>query len=266
MFPWMIETLVRALDNNQQAAIALSGQFFTLGSSPVPVMSPKMDGVLRCKNELIKDICAKGHNCLVCPSAFFRKKAVDNSGMFFRDDVGLAADLYFWLEANSKGIPIYVLKAPLLEYRVHDGSCSSKSGMEKWIFTHKKIDGFIESLKVGCDMSRLRETFARHAIIGYALSDERNFDVLCVKEYSARLRDETKWEISDRALNEEMAVRCLGETIQAVSAGKIRFRDYLKKQRGFCQKGFYVPLSRQMKWFLKYVAAVEIQKLIRNVR
>jgi glycosyltransferase involved in cell wall biosynthesis len=266
MFPWMIGKMVGVLDDHQRAALVLSGKFFTLGSLPVPGAPDKMHGVLREKNELIKDICAKGHNYTVCPSAVFRKKTIDESGVRFRDDVGLAADLYFWMEANNKGLPIFVVKSPVLEYRQHAASFSNVSGWEKWIFTHKKIDDFIESLNIDCDVSRLRETFAKYAIMGYALSDERNFDALRVKGYRIRLKDEMKWEISDRILNEEIAIHSLGESIQAVSAGKIRFRDYLKKQREFCRKGFYVPFGRQVKWFLKYVVVSKMLRMIHNER
>jgi glycosyltransferase involved in cell wall biosynthesis len=265
MFPWMIEALVGVLDNNQQAAIALSGNFFMLGLSPIPDIPKKIEGVMRYKNELIKDICAKGHNYLLCPSAFFRKKAIDRSGIFFRDDAGLAADLYFWLEANSKGIPLYILKCPLLEYRIHASSCSNTSSMEKWILTHKKIDEFIVGMNLNYNMRKLRETFAIHAVLSYVKSDRENFDFKYVEKLRVRLKNEMGWIVPDKTLNDAVVVECLGESITAVGKGQIRFSDFLKKQRILKQKGLQVPLGRQMKWLIKYVVLLRIcSKFIRS--
>jgi glycosyltransferase involved in cell wall biosynthesis len=258
MFPWMIEKLVWVLDNNPNVVVALSGKFFTLESSAIPSAPEKMNGLLYEKGEFVRNICSRGANYVVCPSAFFRKRAIDSAGMFFRDDVGLAADLYFWLEANSKGLPLYILNSPLLEYRVHPGSFSNTSGSEKWIFTHKRVEDLIKGMNIGCDTRKLQETFGMMPITLYVRREGEDFDPSRINDLRRRLQEDLGWTLSDKALNEAVAVGYLGESITAVAKGQAGCLDYLKKQRELHRRGFPVPIKRQIKWFLKYVLAPKI--------
>jgi hypothetical protein len=155
---------------------------------------------------------------------------------------------------------MFILSSPLLEYRLHHGSCSSTSGLEKWIFTHKKIDDFITGLNLGYNMGRLRETFVKHALLGYMKGVGENFDLGYIKDLRLRLKNDLNWTISDKTLNDAIAVDYLGESITAVAKGHLSFGEYLKRQRRLGQKGFPVPLERQVKWFLKYVVARKYQK------
>jgi hypothetical protein len=126
----------------------------------------------------------------------------------------------------------------------------------------KKIEDFITGMNLGYNVSGLRETFVINALLFYMKSDPENFNIKRVNKLRAKIKDEMNWVISDKALNNAIAVECLGESITAVGEGRIRYGDYLKKQRDLEQKGFSPSLDRQIKWFIKYVIA---KKIYRNL-
>jgi glycosyltransferase involved in cell wall biosynthesis len=257
MFPWMIEKLVAAFENDASAALVLSSRFHELGHSSVecPEGTP---GRHFEKNEFIFWLCEKGGNPIVCPSAMFRKAAMDEGDMRFRPEVGLAADVYFWLEASNRGLPMYVLNFPVLEYRLHPGSCTNTGGAEKWSFTHKMLDDFISSLRLGCDMRLLRENFAKAGIKYAVLSMGEDFGIGLVNEVRGKLRDEMGWETSDGAVNKIVSVNYLKESFVSAAEGRTGFGEYRERRANLRRKGFRLPFGKQAEWFYKYVVIPKI--------
>jgi hypothetical protein len=159
MFPWMIEKLVEVMETYQDVDIVGSSRMYKLGSGPLPLGIDNIKGCLYRENEFIKSVCEKGLNFVVTPSVMLRLGSIKKKNLLFRD-VGPAFDFYFWLEANGLGLFLYLLDYPLLEYRWHDTSGTSRTDAEQWLLSHEKIVNFIADLNLGFDFEGLRKRFA----------------------------------------------------------------------------------------------------------
>jgi glycosyltransferase involved in cell wall biosynthesis len=253
MFPWMIEKLVESLDENPSAALACSDRMYVMGQRLKPRRPGGIPGILYKKNELIKEFCETGEDRVVCPSVMFRKKNIASENMRFRAEVGAAADLYFWLEANNRGLPIYVLNCPLLEYRRHLGSDTLSRGHEMWLFTYQKVDDFITGLNLGYDMGKVRGNFAKAIIMYVARGMAGDFDSKLARDVRSMLEDEMKWFISDDSFYDSIAIGYLGDSISGVGLGKIGLSEYFAKEKILRQSGIDIPFMRRVKWYVKYI-------------
>jgi hypothetical protein len=134
-------------------------------------------------------------NSVVAPSIMLRLGSVKKKNLFFRE-VGPALDFYFWLEANSLGLSLYLLDYPLLEYRSHDTAWTSVTDAEQWLRSHEKAVNFIADLNLGFDFQGLRKRFAA---------------ALAVEKLSPYIIKLAKREISIREFKEkENDLRTLG--------------------------------------------------------
>jgi glycosyltransferase involved in cell wall biosynthesis len=159
MFPWMIEKLAEVMETHRDVDLAGSSRMFLLGNGPIPEKIDNIKGQLYRKNELIENVCERGENCVVMPSVMLRLSSIKRGNLCFRE-VGPASDFYFWLEANSLGLPMYLLDYPLLEYRSHDDACTSVTNAEQWLSSHEKVVNFVAELNLGFDVERWRKCFA----------------------------------------------------------------------------------------------------------
>jgi hypothetical protein len=89
-----------------------------------------------------------------------RLESIKKITLRFRENVGVGADSYFWLEANNLGLSFYLLDCPLVEYRSHEGSGTRKATIECWKFTHGEILKFITGLNLGIQAGGLKKRFA----------------------------------------------------------------------------------------------------------
>ncbi|GHV29140.1 hypothetical protein FACS1894167_07860 [Synergistales bacterium] len=205
MFPYMIEKLVEALDANPSAGIAASCELHFLSkrgerweSAKIPDSPNGTPCVLFNKNEYIRYILRSGgiHN-LVHPSIMLRKRSIDEAGVRHIEEWGRALDLYFFLEANSKGIPLIALQYPLLEYRLHESSLSNTMGYEPFIADFKKIDDLISGLELGEDMRSMREHTAWVVVRTAAASMKEPLDLKALRALRNRLKKEYNWYLPE---------------------------------------------------------------------
>ena len=258
MFPWMIGKLVEAMEANPGVGIAGHSKFHVWGSQ-IPKTPPKSgNGKLYKQNEYIKAMCQLGR--FITGQSLFRKKIMDQTHMKFIPETGIAGDVYFWLEANSKGVEIFLLDLPLFEYRVegNDNSSTRLSNAKKWSYTLKKIDDFIVGLNLGCDLKKLRTTYAMSTISYQALSLSKKEnvskeDIASLQSVRNFLKDKMDWPISDYVYEEAVAIGFLRDTITGVGQGQISLREYFHRQKELAKAGVRLPLSRKIKWFVKYV-------------
>jgi glycosyltransferase involved in cell wall biosynthesis len=211
MFPWMIEKLVEVMETCQDVDLAGSSQTLILGKGPIPSKADNVKGRLYRQNEFIKVVCEKGANFVVAPSVMLRLSAIKRTNLRFRD-VGSALDFYFWLEANSLGLSLYLLDYPLLEYRTHDGAESSMVEAKQLLTSHDKAVDFIAELNLGFNAENLRK---HHAAL--------------------------------------LAVCKLSPYIVKLSKHEISIREFKKKENELRTLGLFIPFTRKVKWFLKYV-------------
>ncbi|GHV50531.1 hypothetical protein FACS1894216_02880 [Synergistales bacterium] len=205
MFPYMIEKLVEALDANLSAGIAASCELHFLSkrdgiweSAKIPDPPNGTPCVLFNKNEYVRYILRVGgrHN-LVHPSIMLRKRSIDEVNMRYCEERGAALDMYFFLETNSKGIPLIALPFPLLEYRLHESSISSTAGYEKFIADFKKIDDLISGLELGEDMRPMRGHTAWVVVRTAAASMKEPLDLKALRALRNRLKKEYNWYLPE---------------------------------------------------------------------
>lgn len=253
MFPWMVDYLVSALDRNPSAGLALSSEFCIMDLSPRPVEPITRPDTIYGKNQFIEEYLRRGRNFMVCPSAMFRMSYVDAEEMRFCSDVGLCADLFFWVEANARGVDICSVNQPLLEYRRHPGSCTNLSGAEKWTYTHKRVEEYILDLGLNCDMRRMRACAAYDvvAMAAYGIRDRAGYErVLEKRRYLER---EMNWRMEDADFHDIVAILAWEEVMRRRGYETVSFSEYFSLLRELREIVAELPLARKFKWFVRYV-------------
>jgi glycosyltransferase involved in cell wall biosynthesis len=253
MFPWMIERLIDVFDRQPTAGMVVSCHFLEYGGQ-LPAKPSGVNGVLYKENEYIKEVCKKGDTLRFIPASMtFRTECYRDLGVYFRPEAGICGDMYYMLEANSRGMNFFFLKQPLLEYRIHNASIAMSSPFEEWTSSHKKLIDFIASLNLGYDLGKLKKNFAIYDIAHLArgMSSKGDFErVLSGRKF---LEDKYGCFVPDSELWDWVSIVLLGHHIIAVGRLEVSFGEYKKEEKELSSFGLKVPVKRKIKWFLKYV-------------
>lgn len=203
MFPWLVEEEVKILDEMEEVGLVASSSLFVMDSGSLPKRKKSaINGLLFYQNELIEYVCEQRGTCpIVCPSVVMRSEKINKLALRFRPDTGVAGDFYFWLEANSKGVVVYLFKQPLLETRVHSSAGTSHVTVEHWRTTYHAIEEFIVGLKLGYDMQKLRANFAATCIASAAKNAGKLIDLRKLLLLRESLKEKNGWVLDDDQFN-----------------------------------------------------------------
>jgi len=287
MFPWMVEKLVTILENNPNAGLAASGGHFYVGGTKIPTKQKKTSGKYYQILDFVKQYAAQADYSIMAPSITIRKKMFDNLRIRYQSDVGPAADAYFVLEANAKGVEMFVTDEPLLEYRRHEASWTNNSGFDKWFDSLSNIEALVQRIIPGTDMSlwgakyakwlfettstisRLNDIPRQRRLTeakGWQMSDDDFLMSLLysfkqidsgasLQEAKERLRDifrENGWMFSEATFNKSALRHTVREFIKRIGEGKETYADYRNFRASLAVSGFRIPIYKENYWLLKY--------------
>lgn len=254
MFPWMIEKLVESMERYPSAGIALSSRMCGMNTCDVSRYRRVFPGTLYKQDAFISAMAKSGRNLAVCPSALFRKKSIDDFDIRFRPDVGPAADLYCWFEANHKGMDLYSIDVPIMETRGHDKSWSNLTSADVWSESLKEIDDYVTDANFDTlVLSGLREYMAKMDILYFSMALAASGDDLC-KIFSRRdyLRSEMNWSMRDSIFNDAVSIGYINNLIAQSQHNRVFISECKKRISDLKKIGLHVPLIRKLKWFINH--------------
>lgn len=76
---------------------------------------------------------------LPCPTIMYRLLYIKKNKIRFNEEVGLACDTYMCFEINLLPNKLYLLREPLLKYRIHDNQESYKNFLDMHLTLYEKI-------------------------------------------------------------------------------------------------------------------------------
>lgn len=76
---------------------------------------------------------------LPCPTIMYRLLYIQKNKIRFNEEVGLACDTYMCFEINLLPNKLYLLREPLLNYRIHDNQESYKNFLDMHLTLYEKI-------------------------------------------------------------------------------------------------------------------------------
>ena len=252
MFPWMLESLVQAMEANLAAGLAgcsVSSNFI-LGSGPLPNRD-NGKGTFYDRMQLVNETAKKRGNRVVCPSVIYRKSIINGKDMRFRPDAGAAADMLFWLEANSKGVPVFLMDSPLLEYRIHEHSGTNQLDATKWEYTYSKVALFLRSLSSDVNFNGLMEWFAASVIDSAISAMGDQVDLVAIKQLRSSLREKHDWIIADKLFNKIIAKHYIFASLNRYERAQIGFFEMIKRTFTLGGLDAHVALSRRTSWVVK---------------
>jgi glycosyltransferase involved in cell wall biosynthesis len=291
MFPWMIETLVDALEDNHQAGLAASAGYFFMNSAHIPASRRPAAGKYYRATDFVKEYAEKANYSIVAPSITIRKKTFDRAGIRYRSDVGPAADTYFVLEANGGGIDIFTTDEPLLAYRRHESNWTNKSGFDTWFNSLRRVEELAQRILPQADMSLWRTKYANWLFIttsdiqslkgdiarrrnaaeaaDWHISDdeflesilsalktsavtEPNCSIVDIEKGLSKIFDNNHWKFSERVFKRSALRHTVRDFIKHIGAGAKTFTDYRKFRACLAQSGLKIPLYRELAWFWEY--------------
>jgi glycosyltransferase involved in cell wall biosynthesis len=216
MFPWMIEKLVAVLDQNKNIGFVASARNFSMGSKKFPSKRKTTVGKNYRTLEYAKEYAKSGDYSILAPSIVIRKKIFDIMGIRYRSDAGPAADTYFVLEANSKGIEMFLIDEPLLEYRQHENNWTNKSGFDTWFDSLCRVEDLTRNIIPEVNMSLWRTNYTKWLFMttsAYALS---NTDLTDDFSRKRDITEERGWHISDAEFLESILFNALKQIESSV--------------------------------------------------
>lgn len=148
MKPDMIMREVNILDNNPDVVAVFSNVSIIDDDGEIieEAAHDIQEDIIYKKDEYIADFC-KGKNILACPTAMLRMSFFNKYDLKAREDAGLACDAFFWFEVNNYDKALmYVIKEPLLFYRIHNeqgsGSDSIKMHYDVCLYAVKNLHSY----------------------------------------------------------------------------------------------------------------------------
>ena len=254
MLPWMIETLVSALDANPGAAFASSkakslrpSKFRKLSSSVRKIAH--ISGELFKGNEFVEYFLKTGdYYDVACPSIMLRKKDFTRGDLLFSPEVGPAADLFFVLRANHAGLGFYLIYNQLMNCRSHATNWSKTAGDNgEWEKSYRLMDRHLISWGAE-DMRRARWHWVRGVI---APCIQSGFSPCMIAKKREELRG-FGWEIEDAEFD-LLLQRCFKTSLKRVGSGEQRLSDHAVVDKELKELGFAIPSHTRWKWFFEYV-------------
>jgi glycosyltransferase involved in cell wall biosynthesis len=255
MLPWMIENLLEVLDKNENVAIAASDSTLIMNSRRAPVKKTSSAGKIYKCGEFAEKFIERGCNTISAPSVTVRKRLLEKSGLRYRPEIGPAADVYFIVEANKEGLDIFLIDAPLLEWRRHGQNWTDTSGFDVWFESIGKLEKLLAETRPHADMSLWKSNYAKWFLelatepIGRRTLSDEDFDF--VKNCRERAA-EVGYVVSDEEFAGAAVKGFLRTAIKEMGKGNGGMADYKTRRRKVAGRGFKIPRMKEIAWFLEY--------------
>jgi glycosyltransferase involved in cell wall biosynthesis len=259
MFPWMIEKLVGALDENEKIGIAACTEGFVMGSADIPKKRRETGGKHYKAMDYVRQYAQVGSYSIVPPSATFRKKLIDGAGIRYRLDVGPGADAYLILEANGNGMEMLLIDEPLMEYRQHETSWTNRSGFDVWFDSLCKLEELTSRFLPEMDMSHWRAQNTKWLFD--VIFGARDINSSCNPNQAplddiGRMKEaimKQGWFTRESELDKCVLRSLVREFLKLVGSGRCSLSDYRARRRGLRELKFKIPPHREIMWFIEYV-------------
>jgi hypothetical protein len=183
----------------------------------------------------------------------FRKEIFNKVGVRYYADKGPAADIYFALEANAKGMEIFLIREALLEYRQHGISNSSRSDSDVWARSCKHQEELIKGFCLGIDLTTIRAKFATSLLSKKISELAADVELGRFTEIRKNISNQYGWELSDARFRKVVVNAYLKNFIIDIGNKKGTFQQYREKRKKVRSLGIPVPVFKEMEWFVKYV-------------
>lgn len=255
MFPWAIEEQINIMKKNKNASVVTSSILYRLQENEPSFKRPVIyKKTFYKRNQLVKKICKKGFNVVMFPGAMFRVKDFFDSGLRFTPAVGVAADMYFWIEANlsERWKDICLVDIPLIEYRIH---CNNESGrakdLEKWTVSHKKIYDLLKNSPLLLELDRISAYFILKDLEIF-FPDRKNSSMGKINERRVYLKETYGIDVTDSLLKDNLTLYFLSPSIEKLVSGEYSLRQFLGDVKIMQEKGIPLSLKKLFLWVLKY--------------
>lgn len=216
MEPNLIEKELEEMEKHEEYAI-VSSLASTINSNGDAIKTKSVFNEKDCKktsyqnNEYLLRFLTEGAD-IYCPSVMYRNSFFKENNLFFRNNVGPAADQYLWFDVENLGGVICCINKTLMKYRLHEFQ-----------------DSNLNSLTMSVDLYRVLNNSESYklSLLNYKSYTEKRFlkIVICMGKKISNNEITLDWytKYTDIILNEICNTKLIALTVKLTKYFVIRF-------------------------------------------
>lgn len=266
MLPHMLEEELHAMESNKEAIICGQSMGITSidGNGAVKEITTlykrkkgdtKFSGqIIRYdKEELIKfniELCVCS---LICPTVMMNMELIDQVGLRFKKDRGIAIDWILWMDANRYGQVIGIEK-DMIRYRVHADSDTQSSSAERWIDAHLNVRNWLMENGYRDKLDKFIEHFQsieiNHYIDSCILEWMNSSGQISIK---SRMEDGAAKYGWDDCYKDNLSKKCLKQIAELIGNRHAELDDYFQLRKRLRDEfGRTGSFFEEINWLRKY--------------
>lgn len=263
MFPWMLDECVSVMDDNSDIGIVTTSNWFLEGAYPHPAERPERAGILYGPREYVWANCngifSSGP---LVSSTVLKKDILHRYNLRYRLDSSMA-DFNFFCEANHLGVSLYISKIPLVAWRKHSFSSTTRSSEGNnalsgiYLFTDKQ--NFLLSLDPSYVCSNVVKELRVAISVGNAAKNDVTGEFL--NELRCKFAEEGL-NISDEVFIEAITTGAISRFVRPLGTGKMSLSDYFKERQSCLERDFQFSSEKELQYFRMYIMPRRIAKVM----